>query len=127
MTRRLTDEDRHFGPITYARSTNWNPLRLVLSSGGDDDCEKAWNHITAYAFGWVARIKIPDIIQPHRVAHIAHWDLATIKRLGRNYYYETHAREYGFSLNDGFFQLFLGPQTHDSTTTKSWSKHLPWT
>lgn len=33
---RLTDNDRKFGPITYAR-TDWNPCRLVLSSGGDDD------------------------------------------------------------------------------------------
>jgi hypothetical protein len=25
-----------------------------------------------------------------------------------------------------FFQLFFGPQTMNSSTTKSWSKHLPW-
>jgi hypothetical protein len=32
---RLTDNDRHFGPMTWGRCGGWKPLRLVLSSGGD--------------------------------------------------------------------------------------------
>ncbi len=128
MSRRLTSEDRHFGPITYARSRDWCPIRLVYSSGGDDDSEKTWNHITAYAFGWVARIKVPDIIQPHRVKHVAHWDAATVARIGRDWYYETHAREYGFSISsNGFVQVFYGEQTMSSDTEKLWCMHMPWT
>lgn len=55
---RLTDDDRHLGRfITYARcSSSWRPLRVVYSSGGGDDNEKA-NNLTVYAFGWVARIR----------------------------------------------------------------------
>ena len=32
---RLTENDQHFGPITYGRAGSWRPLRLVLSSGID--------------------------------------------------------------------------------------------
>lgn len=62
---RLTDDDRHLGRfITYARcSSSWRPLRVVYSSGGGDDNEKA-NNLTVYAFGWVARILLPALLQP---------------------------------------------------------------
>lgn len=124
---KLTDNDRRFGPITYARAS-WNPLRLVFSTGGDDDDGEPRNSITGYAFGWVARIYLPTLMQPYRIKHIATtWDAATVERLGRNYYFETFPRDYGFCLNDGHFIVYLGPQTHDSLTTKSWSRFLPWT
>lgn len=127
MTR-LTDNDRHIGPITYARcSDSWRPLRLVYSSGGGED-EMQHNSLTAYAFGWVARVRLPRLLDDHRVRHVAaSWDAATVERMGRNWYEERFPREYGFSLSDGFLQVFLGAQTHDSTTTQSWSKFLPWT
>ncbi len=126
--RRLTDNDRHLGPITYARcSPSWRPLRLVYSSGAHEDGEGP-NTLTAYAFGWVARLRLPRLLDDHKVRHVAaSWDAATVARLGRNWYEERFPREYGFSLSDGFLQVFLGAQTHDSTTTQSWSAHLPWT
>lgn len=124
---RLTDNDRKFGPITFGRA-GWNPLRLVYSSGGDGDDERTRNHITAYAFGWVASVNLPNLLQPYREKHMApSWDAATVARMGRDWYFETHSREYGFSLSDGHFMLYLGAQTHDSTTTQSWSCFLPWT
>jgi hypothetical protein len=125
MTR-LTNNDRRWGPLTWAKAS-WNPLRLVFSTGGGED-EHPRNHLTAYAFGYVARLDLPTQVQPHRVKHIAkYWDDATIARLGRNWYYEVFPREYGFSLNEGFLQVFRGPQTHDSVTTRSSCWHLPWT
>lgn len=123
---RLTNNDRKFWFITYAK-VDWNPLRLVWSSGGGDDEERG-NTLTAYAFGWVARVNMPNILRPFKIKHIAStWDAATVERMGRNWYYEVFAREYGFSLNQGFLQLFIGAQTHDSTTTQLWCTHLPWT
>lgn len=123
---RLTENDRRWGPLTWARSS-WSPLRAVFSTGGDGDDEPR-NSLTVYLFGWVARLWLPMLMQPHRVKHIAAtWNTATVERMGRNWYYETFPREFGFSLHEGFLQVFLGPQTHDSRTTKSWSTHLPWT
>ena len=126
MTR-LTDNDRHLGRfITYARSS-WNPLRLVYSSGAEEDHARP-NNVTVYAFGWVARLRLPRLLDDFTVRHIAHsWDAATVERMGRNWYEERFPREYGFSLHEGFLQLFLGAQTHDSTTTQSWACRLPWT
>lgn len=125
---RLTDHDRRFGPVTYAKcSESWRPLRLVYSSGADEDSAGP-NTLTAYAFGWVARVNLPRLLDDFKIRRVAtSWDAATVARMGRNWYEERFPREYGFSLSDGFLQLFLGAQTHDSTTTQSWSKHLPWT
>ena len=127
MTR-LTDNDRHFGPITYARcSPSWRPLRVVYSSGAHEDGHGP-NTLTVYACGWVARVNLPRLLDDYLVRHVAaSWDAATVERLGRNWYEERHPREYGFSLSDGFLILFLGAQTGDSDTTQSWCKHLPWT
>lgn len=125
---RLTDNDRRLGPLTYARcSPSWRPLRLVYSSGASEDRAGA-NTLTAYVFGWVAQLRLPRLLDDYRVRHVADsWDAATLARMGRNWYEERFPREYGFSLSDGFLQVFLGAQTHDSTTTQSWAKHLPWT
>lgn len=130
MANRLTDSDRKLGPLTWGNlgPSSWRPLRLVLSSGGDCDCDRTDNTLTACAFGYVARLSLPNMLQPYRIKHQAKtWDAATVARLGRDWYYQTHPNEYGFSLSDGFLQLFFGPQTMDSATTKDWCKHLPWT
>lgn len=121
---RLTDNDRHLGRfITYARS-GWNPLRLVYSSGGGTDGDP-FNHVTAYAFGWVVRVKMPRLLRPWRQwVATGHYEWARSPDAG---YWDEEPREYGFSLHEGFLQVFLGAQTHDSTTTQSWSAHLPWT
>lgn len=120
---RLTDNDNKFGPLTWAKSS-WSPLRLVFSTGGDEEGHPR-NHLTGYAFGWVARLDLPTKVKPwRRWVDTSHYEWAKGPNSG---YWDVHAREYGFSLNEGFLQVFHGPQTHDSITTKSWSKHLPWT
>ncbi len=118
---RLTDNDKRFGPITYGRAS-WNPLRLVFSTGGEDD---DGNNLTGYAFGYVARIGLPTKMKPwRRWVDTSHYKWSDGPGSG---YWDVHAKDYGFSLSDGFLQIFLGPQTNDSDTTKSWSRHLPWT
>lgn len=123
---RLTDNDRHFGPITYGRCGNsWRPIRLVFSTGGGDGDGDQFNNLTGYAFGWVARMKLPRLMEPWKQwVDTSHYAWSTSARGG---YWDVHPKEYGFSLSDGFLQLFLGAQTNDSATTKSWCKHLPWT
>lgn len=122
---RLTDNDRHFWRFDLGeRHTDWKPLSLVLQSGDDEYRGCA---LMIRAFGWSLRLRLPQVIKPYVIRHKAGWDAATVERIGRDWYDEIHPCEYGFSLSDGFLQVFLGPQTHDSETTKSWSKFLPWT
>lgn len=126
---RLTDNDKNFGPFTLAR---WSKrFSIMFSSGDEEDGLIATNTLTLNGFGWVLRIRLPQIIQPLRIRHEAHWDAETVARLGRNYFYETHENEFGFSISDmgngyDFLQIHFGPQTNDSSTTKDWCRHLPW-
>jgi len=125
MTR-LTENDSTFGPLTWGKTT-WNPWRAVWSSGDDEESAHR-NDVTVYAFGWIVRLLLPNILQPYRIKHEAvGWPAATVARLGRDWYYETHPREYGFSLSEGHLSIYLGAQTGDSSTTQSWGYFLPWT
>jgi len=126
---RLTDNDRNWGPFTLAR---WRrEFSITLSSGDEEDTPVAKNSLRIIAFGWAIRMALPQIVQPHRVRHEANWDEATVKRLGRNHYFETHERKFGVSLSDmgngyDFLQVKFGPEIWDSSTSKSWCMHLPW-
>ncbi len=110
--RHWSGHDQHFGPFTYNRraANERHPFGIVLDSGDDDHSPGC--HVRLQAFGHTMICELPAIIKPWRLSP-GHWDV--------------HSREYGFALSEGFLQVFLGPQTHDSTTTKSWCKHLPWT
>lgn len=108
---RLTDNDRTYGPFTIAR---WKDrFEFTFSSGGGHTEPR--NHFMFIAFGWALRIYVPTLIKPY----------------GERY--DTHEREYGIILvKDGdecgydFLMVHYGPQTHDSLTTKAWSKFIPW-
>lgn len=123
---RLVDNERRFGPVTFGWS-GWNPLRIVLSSGDREEESRYRNTLTCYAFGWVARINLPNVIRPYAIRKQAGWDEATVKRLGRDWYENTYPREYGFCLHEGFLQIFYGVQRHDGERGQHWCKHLPWT
>lgn len=125
---RMTDNDRNWGPFTLGR---WRK-NIAIRFTTDDDNEGPYrNHLLLIAFGWALRIALPNLIPPHRIRHEAHWDEATVKRLGRNHYFKTSEREFGFSLSDmgngyDFLQIFYGRQSYSSNEDKTWSKHLPW-
>lgn len=125
---RLTNDDRNLGPFTLAR---WRKRFAIVLSSGDEEDGPAINTLTINAFGWALRIRLPKLIEPYRERREANWDAATVARLGRNHYFITDEREFGFALSDmgngyDFLQVFYGPQTHDSDTDKTWCKHLPW-
>jgi len=125
MKRRYSGDDRHFGPFTLSKHSGecYRPIGIHLNSGGESDgC-----HLRLSAFGYTLILELPQIIQKYKVKHMAvSWDAATIERLGRDYYFETFRREYGFSFSDGNLHLHYGPQTWDSRTTKSKCYFLPW-
>ena len=130
---RLTNNDKHFGPVTYGKTT-FNPIRMTISSADDidesigDSRTKKKCSLIVYLFGYVYRIYLPNIIKPFRIKTIANWNEETVKRLGRNWYYEYFKKEYGFSIHDGFLQLFYGIQSDDDFKVKSESKSwfFPW-
>lgn len=119
--RRWSDNDHHFGPFTYA-SGDYQSVSIVLDSGHGDypGC-----CLRLRAFRRTLIIELPAIIKPWRKwVDCSHYQWATGPDAG---YWAEHSREYGFAYSDGFLQVFLGAQTDDSTTTKNWCKHLPWT
>jgi hypothetical protein len=127
---RWSDNDHRFGPLIYSRDRSWRPLAVVLMSG---DGEHPGCRFRLSAFGHTFIAALPPVIRPWRrkiypnEKYPGSWDAATIERLGRDWYWDIHERQYGTSYCDGFLQVFLGRQTHDSSTTQSWSRHLPWT
>lgn len=99
---RLSDNDKNYGPLTIG---TWHRSFTFYLRGGDEDYCVVKSSLLIAGFGYAARLTLPDILK--------------------------HSHQYGFSLSDmgngyDFFQLFYGPQTYDSSTTKSWSKSFPW-
>jgi len=125
--RRWSDNDRHFGPFTWCSGDYWR-LGVVLDSGGDEDYSGGC-HARLYFGTFTFITELPNWIPDFRIKHTAvGWDAATITRLGRDYYFETFPREYGFSFDrDGSaLHTYFGPQTHCSSTTKGRVFFLPW-
>ena len=120
--RRWSDNEKKFGPFTYARDNkDYRPLAMVLGSGDD---EYPGASFRMRGFGHTFIVQLPAIIKPwKRWVDLSNRDWAETPNAG---YWDIHSREYGFSVADGFLQVFLGPQTLDSDTTKSWIKFLPW-
>lgn len=124
MRIRWSDNDRYFGPFTYARDRKgYRPIAALIDSGDGDDypgCRLRWS-----AFGHTLILAIPAIIKPWRQwVDTSRYEWSRGPGSG---YWDTHRREYGFSYSEGFLQVFLGRQTGDSSTTQDWCKHLPWT
>lgn len=110
-------------PFTLSFS-KYRTLALVLDSGTDED---AGCHLRISLYGLTVIMELLPIVLPWRKKVYAGWDAATIKRLGRDWYYNEHPREYGFSLGDGFLQIFYGVQAGSSELDQNWCCHLPWT
>lgn len=123
---RLTDNDKRFLCFTYGKCTWWNPLSIEISSGDREESNVAKNTLTFYAFGWIARTYLPNIIRPHVKKNKAGWDEATVKRMGRDWYETTTARRYGFMLNDGTVSLNYGPAFDHWPNPYQYRFDLPW-
>lgn len=117
---RWSDNDRHFGPFTYARG-GFCPFAVVLGSGGDED---TGCRLRLSGFGHTLIIALPTIVRPHR-----HWvDTSKYEWSDnpRGGYWAIEPRDFGFSVGDGFLQVFLGRRTMDSTTDRTKGYFLPW-
>lgn len=122
--RRWGDNDRHFGPFTYAHDTRYRPLALVLSSAEE---EYPGCNLRMSAFGHTLIVELPAVIKPYREKITAKsWDAATVERMGRDWYWNIDQRQFGFSSADGFLQVFRGRITMDSSTDRTKGYFLPW-
>jgi hypothetical protein len=118
-----SDQDVYFGPFTYSRDRDYKPLTLVLNSGDDEDYPGCTLRIRGFGHTLIALL--PAIIKPGKQKIIVKsWDAETIKRMGGNFYYDKHEREYGFSYRDGHLSISYGRQTDDSSTEQRWGTLL---
>ena len=121
--RRWSDNDHHFWPFTLSVG-DYPRYGIMLDSGADvhPGC-----HIRFAAFRCTLIMELPPIIRPWRERIVATtWDAATVERMGRNWYFNEHARECGFSFVEGALHVHYGAQTHDSTTDRVKVFFLPW-
>jgi hypothetical protein len=129
MRYRWSDNDRYFGPFTYARdSRSYRPLAFVLSSGRGADADFDSGRLTTLrlsGFGHTLILSLPSwVLKP---------DVKWVDMSGYPYaqpavrgYWDYSQRQYGASYSEGFLQVFLGRQTGDSSTTQDWCRHVPW-
>lgn len=126
LRRRWGDNDKYLGPLTYAKNDGWKPIAMILESGDD---EYAGTSFRVSAFGHTLILALPQwVLRPYsEKVRADSWDAATVKRLGRDWYWSIDRRAYGFSISDGHLSVSLGRQTMDSSTEQSWGCFLPWT
>ena len=116
-----TIRTRHF----EFSKVRWNWWSIMFGTGDDD--ARGGNSITLIGFGRFLHIRLPfQLVPPHRTRVTAGWDAATIARLGRDWYWDTKRREFGFSLMDNHLSLHYGVQTDCWPGEKSWGCFLPW-
>ena len=129
---RWGDNDHYFGLFTYAKDKkDRRSIAFVLGSGDEDypGCR-----LRLQGLGHTLICALPPILRPWKKKVIAHtWDAATVERIARDWYFDVHEREYGFSYSGcggigdgGFLQLLLGRQTNDSSTEQCWGCFTPW-
>lgn len=124
---RWSDNDRYFGPFTYSRdSRHYRPLCIMLGSGRD---EYPGCRLRLSAFGHTLNVALPAIIRPWRQWNEIRTEPTRSKMIASGCepgYWNEHQREFGISLAEGAAHIHYGPQTHDSTTTKSKCWFYPW-
>lgn len=123
--RRWSDDEHCFGPFTYAYNPSYRPLAVILFSGED---EYPGAGLRFSAFGHTLIAGLPGwLVRPYREKVYPSWDAETVKRIGRDWYWQIDQREFGFTICEGHLNVPLGRQTHDSRTERRWGCFLPWT
>jgi hypothetical protein len=98
---------------------------LVLSSGGEDSSTAT---LHTQMFGHWADLRLPKwVCPPMRVKVYPKWDMETVNRLGRNWYWKETQREFGVTLADEWVFIRYGVQSNDSDEiSRSISISLGW-
>jgi hypothetical protein len=119
---RWSDNDKYFGPFTYAPS-DYDRWAFMLGSG-DDEYPHCRIRVSALKRTLICRL--PAILKPYKEWVDTTGQSWNKDKEGPQGFWDIHEREYGFTYSDKALHLHFGPQTHDSRTTKSKCYFLPW-
>lgn len=135
MSRALRwgDQDRYIGPFTLSWSRAYPHWSVTLSSSHGNGERDSWNggsalHIHLGRATFIT--PLPGIIRPWRQKRYPGWDAETVKRLGRDWYWDIDHRKYGFSYTNGHLSIYYGRcggACADSSIEQRWGYFLPWT
>lgn len=133
--QRWSDNDRYFGPFTFAYSPTYKDIGVTIQSDVHEDRDEGTSSLRIRLGGATMIWVLPwQIVKPRIERHYANFDAETVTRLGHNYYDTAMTRQFGFSFSHTgaigdsvMFQLFRGARTFDSSTDRTWSCSLPWT
>lgn len=136
------ENDYAFGPFMYS-SSDYRPWAVIFTSwgSGEDDDKPANLRISCPWWGTLImrlpRWMVPGPTITRVYPEQAEWkapDGEVFKRLGRDYYENIDAHEYGFTMSRSgtvgdsvHLQVRKGRSTLDSSTDQSWGCFLPWT
>lgn len=125
--RRWSDDNKHLGPFTLCRG-DFSRWGFMLNSGGCHESSRNKGcHLRLHIGTTTLIVELPRLLPDYRIRHVPEsWDAATVARLGRNWYDEVFPREFGAYAADDAMHIHFGPQTFDSTTTRSKVVWIPW-
>lgn len=125
---RWSDNDRFFGPFTYARDVRgYRPISVMLCSGDGDDYPGCSFRLSAFGHTLIAAL--PPIIKPWKRWHEITTEPTRSQCIAKGRepgYWDSHSREFGFSIVEGAVHWHFGAQTHDSETDKNKCWLFPW-
>lgn len=117
--------DRQWGPFLYSKNGTFKQAACILESGDGEDYKGCTLRLTG--FGHTFIVALPPIVKPEVTrVRATYWDEETIKKLGKDWYEETHERRYGFTSHEGSFQLYYGAGNDDCSRNRRMSWSLPW-
>lgn len=135
---RWGDHDRYLGPFTWSYSKDYPHWAIVLRSRGDDDDSNSGQCTLRISLKRATLIIVlPHIVRPWREKVYPGWDADTVKRLGRDWYWNIDPRQYGFSLHNAgtvgesshlsIYYGRTGGACQSSCIQQQWGCFLPWT
>lgn len=126
------DRDKYWGPFTWSPESHSSGWGVVLKSNDDED---RLSYLRVSMGRRTLLIRTPEwLLKPWRrkkkFSHLNPFDLQqTVKRLGRDWYWEVYPREIGFIFHEDSLHTYWGVQNHSwggPDGSKSKCFFYPW-
>lgn len=121
-----SDNDRYFGPFTYA-SGDYRRFAVMLGSGDGEDYPGCRLRISIGSHTLI--IALPALFKPMRTWHEVTTEPARSQMIQRGRkpgYWESYNREFGFTFSEGSLHIHYGAQTHTWPGSKFKVFFYPW-